>query len=517
MRDAILFLLAPILVAPILVAPILLLAGCDFAPRYLAPEVATPTQYKAAPPPGPSGALAERWWLELHSSELNRLEARIETDNPNYAEALARYDRAKAVVDLNESAFYPQVSSNPELSFNKQSQHRPLRSANQPTYYGSNQLFAQLSWELDLWGRVRDQVAAAKAGAQSNDDLLAAVRVSLHASLARTYIALRGADAQLALLTRTIKIYQDALKLTQERLKQNIAPPIDVERAKVQLASAQALAADTAQGRAVLENAIASFIGENASLFRIRPEGKQPPFPRPPRVAPAVLLLRRPDVAANERLLFAANESIGVAKADFLPRFFLLLSGGTQSTNLDLLNFHNSLWSYGPNVVAPVFDGGQRQANLDIARENFKIAAAAYKASVFAAYQEVEDASASIKLLGNELKSLSTAATAAGRALDMSLALYKDGAASSLDLVTSQTAALQAQLAELTVQTRLLGQYVDLVIALGGGWNGQAPPPEPTPPEQRDIAVLGWKGRDPGVDPGEKTFADTVASWASGK
>jgi outer membrane protein TolC len=225
------------------------------------------------------------------------------------------------------------------------------------------------------------------------------------------------------------------------------------------------------------------------------------------------LLLRRPDVAANERLLFAANQSIGVAKADFLPRFFLLLSGGTQSTNLDLLNFHNSLWSYGPNVVAPVFDGGQRQASLDISRDNFKVAAAAYKASVFAAYQEVEDASASIKLLGDELKSLTTAATAAGRALDMSLALYKDGAASSLDLVTSQTAALQAQQAELTVQTRLLGQYVDLVIALGGGWNGQAPPPEPKPPEQRNVAVLGWQGRDPGADPGEKTFAETVESW----
>ena len=157
----------------------------------------TPAQYKTAPPPrrGPS-SLAENWWRELHSPALDRLETRIETDNPDYAAALARYERAKAMLDLNASAFYPRSGSDQELSFNKQSQHRPLRSANQPTYYGANQLLGQVSWEVDIWGRVRDQVDAAKAGAQANQDLFAATRISLHAGLARTYIALRGADAQ---------------------------------------------------------------------------------------------------------------------------------------------------------------------------------------------------------------------------------------------------------------------------------------------------------------------------------
>jgi len=488
-----------VLAALALGAPLLALGGCDFAPGFQAPAVTTPAQYKTAPPPGGPSSLSESWWRELHSPALDRLETRIETDNPDYAAALARYERAKAILDLNASAFYPQVGSDQELSFNKQSQHRPLRSANQPTYYGANQLLGQVSWEADIWGRVRDQVKAAQAGAQANQDLFAATRISLHAGLARTYIALRGADAQFALLTRTIKIYQDALHLTQERLKENIAPPIDVERAKVQLASAQAAASDIAQGRAVAENAIAALVGQTASLFTIPPESKQPAFPRPPRVAPAVLLLRRPDVAASERLLFAANQEIGVAKADFLPRFFILLSGGTQSTNLDLLNFHNSLWSYGPNVTAPIFDGGQRQANLDIARDNFKAAAAAYKGSVFAAYREVEDATASIRLLGAELKSLTTASQAAQRALDMSMSLYKDGAVSSLDLITAQTAALQAQQTQLAVQTRLLEQYADLALALGGGWSGQPPPPEPS--EQRNIAVLGWQGSDPRQTP----------------
>ncbi len=471
------------------------LAGCDFAPNYMAPQAAVPVHYKTAPPPGAAAPAAENWWKGFESGELDRLESRVEADNPDYAAALARYERAKAVLDLAQSAFYPTVTGQPELSFNKQSQHRPLRSANQPTYYGGNQLLGALSWEVDLWGRIRDQVAAAKAGAQANDDLLASVRLSLHAALARTYIALRGADAQAALLARTTKVYQDALKLTQERLNQNIAPPIDVERAKVQLASTQAASADIAQGRAVLENALAVLAGQTASFFKIATATKQPATPRPPRAAPASLLLRRPDVAANERLLFAASERIGAAKADFLPRFYILISGGTQSTNLDLLNFHNSLWSYGPSINAPVFDGGQRQAQLDIARDDFKVAAAQYKSSVLSAYQEVEDALASIKLLSQEHKSLAVASEAAQRALDMSMALYKDGAVSSLDVVTAQSAALNAQSAEIAVQTRLLEQYVDLMLALGGGWNGQAPRPEPK--QFPNIAVLGPQGQDP--------------------
>jgi NodT family efflux transporter outer membrane factor (OMF) lipoprotein len=330
------------------------------------------------------------------------------------------------VLDLSQSALYPNLLANPGLSDNKQSSTRPLRSNGQPNYYGSNQVLGQLTWEIDIWGRIRDQIAAAKAGAQANDDFYAATRLALQASLARTYIALRGADAQAALLARTIVIYKQALNLTQERLNQNIAPPIDVERAKVQLANAQAAAADIAQGRAVLENALAALVGAPASLFRIPPAALQPATPRRPRGAPSELLLRRPDVAAAERLIFAANESIGAAKADFFPRVYLLLSGGTQSTGLDLVNLHNSLWSLGSSVTAPIFDGGQRQASLDIARANYTIQAEEYKATVFAAFQEVEDALASIKLLGQEHASLAVSSQAAQRTLDMSMSLYKD-------------------------------------------------------------------------------------------
>ncbi|MCI4679390.1 efflux transporter outer membrane subunit [Rhodoblastus acidophilus] len=476
-------------------AGVFALAGCDLAPPYARPKFAAPQKFKDSAPPGRRAALTEDWWRTFRNHELDRLEALIELDNPDYAAALARYQRAKAFLDLANSAFFPTVIGMPELSYNKQSQHRPLRSLDQPNYFGANQLFGQLSWEIDLWGRVHDLVTAAKVGAQANDDLLAAARLSLHASLARTYIALRGADAQAALLARTIKVYQSALDLTQERLNENIAPPIDVERAKVQLANAKAAAAEIAQGRAVLENALAAIAGQNASLFKIPPSAVQPATPRPPRAAPASLLLRRPDVAARERLLYATSERIGAAKADFLPRFYILLSGGTQSTNLDLLNFHNSLWSYGPALSAPIFDGGERQAALDAARADFSAAAADYKGSVLAAYQEVENALASIKWLGIESASLSTAAKAAQRALDMSMSLYKDGAASSLDVVTSQSAALQAERADLAAKTRLLEQYVELMLALGGGWSGQAPPPQP--PQVPNIAVLGWRGQDP--------------------
>ena len=342
---------------------------------------------------------------------------------------------------------------------------------------------------------MRDLVASAKAGAQANDDLLAATRLALHATWRATYIALRGADAQAALLARTIRLYQSALNLTTKRLKDNIAPPIDVERAKVQLANAKATAAQIAEGRVVLENTLATLSGQNASLFRIAPSAAQPATPRLPRTAPASLLLRRPDVAAKERLLYAASEQIGAAKADFFPRFYILMGGGTQSTNLDLLNLHNSLWNYGPALTMPIFDGGQRQATLDAARAQFSEAAAEYKGSVLDAYQEVEDALSSIKWLRIESAALSTAAHAAQRALDMSMSLYEDGAASSLDVVTQQSAALDAERADIAARTQLLEQHVELMLAFGGGWTGQAPPAEA--PFPLPVALLGPQGEDP--------------------
>jgi outer membrane protein, multidrug efflux system len=476
------------------------LAGCELAPNYAPPEIAVPTRFKTAPPKDAAGRLGDNWWRAFHSAELDRLEARIEEDNPGFAAALARYDRAKAILDLTASSAYPNLVGQPSLSENKQSATRPLRSNAQPTYYGGNQLFGQVAWELDLWGRIHDNIAAAQAGAQANDDQLEATRQALHASLTRTYIALRGADAQAALLARTIVIYKSALNLTQERLSGKIAPPIDVERAKVQLANAQAAAAEIAQNRAVLEDALAALVGQTASAFRIPPSGAQPAVPRAPRAAPSDLLLRRPDVAAAERLILVANERIGAAKADFFPRFMLLLSGGTQSTSLNLLDLHNSLYSVGPALNAPIFDGGQRQATLDAARADFKAAAADYRTTVFAAFQEVEDALASIRLLGQEHVALAVSSQAAQRALDMSLSLYKDGAASSLDLVTAQSAALDAQRAELIVQTRLLQQYVALMLALGGGWSGQAPPTPPT--STPGIALLGPQGQDPNPNSG---------------
>ncbi len=483
----------------VLGASLIAFAGCDFAPPYAGPEIAVPEKFKDSAPLGPKVTLTEDWWRDFHDGELDRLETLIETDNPDYAAALAQYERAKALLDLANSGFFPTVIGLPDVSYNKQSQNRPLRSADQPTYYGSNQLFGQFAWEVDIWGRVKDVVAASKAGAQANDDLLAATRLSLHATMARTYIALRGIDAQAALLVRTIKLYQLALDLTEQRLKDNIAPPIDVERAKVQLANAKALAAQIAQSRAVLENALAALGGRTASLFRIPVSSAQPATPRLPRMAPASLLVRRPDVAAKERLLNVANEQIGAAKADFLPRFYILMGGGTQSTNLDLLNFQNSLWNYGPALSMPIFDGGLRQANLDAARAQFSTAAAEYKGSIITAYQEVENALASIKWLRIQSAALSDAAKAAERALDMAMSLYKDGAASSLDVVTAQSAALDAQRADLVAKSNVLEQYVELMLALGGGWSGQAPAPEaPFPPP---VALLGPQGQDPGAQP----------------
>jgi NodT family efflux transporter outer membrane factor (OMF) lipoprotein len=473
------------------------LAGCDLVPAYEPLSPAVPALFKS-PQPAPGGRLGDDWPRAFGSAELDRLMARFDAENPTLAAAEARFKRAQATLDLANSAFSPQVSLQPSLSDNKQSNDRPLRSKSQPNYYGANQILGQLTWELDLWGRVQNNVNAAQAGAEASRDQFDAIRTALRASLARAYIALRGADAQTALLARTIVVYRAALALTQQRLSGHIAPPIDVERAKVQLANAQAAAAETAQARAVLENAVATLSGQPASEFRLAARPEKLSLPRLPRSAPSELLQRRPDVAAAERLLFAANQRIGAAKADFFPRFSLLLSGGTQDTGLNLTNLHNSLWSVGPSMIVPIFDGGAKQAVLEAARADFSAAAADYRASVLTAFEEVEDALASIRLLGQERAALAVAATAARRAEDMTTNLYKDGAASSLDLVTAQSAALDAQRAQIAVETRLLQQYVALSAALGGGWSGPAPAPKPA--EAPALALLGPKGQDPALD-----------------
>ncbi len=448
------------------------LEGCEFAPDYLAPNVAMPSQFSDATG-GDRGALGlgGSWWLSFRDPTLDRLEGDVETSNPNLAAALAAYQAARARSDAATSGLFPEIDFNGGLSADKQSDNRPLRSKSQPTYYGANQVYGGIaSYEIDIWGRVADIVKAAKFNAQAAEDALADARLELHAELARDYVDLRGLDAQAKLLSDTIKVYQSALTLTQERLNAKIAPPIDAQRAKTQLEAVKAQASDLALRRTGLVDAIATLAGQAAAGYRVATAPAPMVFPRRPRAVPGDVLRRRPDVAIAERNAAATSALIGAARANMYPKFTLALLGGTQDTALRLLDPGNTFYTIGPSMSVPLFDFGLREAEVKQAEAQAKIAAEQYRATVLRAIREVQDYLSALRWLADEAAQTEAAATAASKALGMSMALYRDGAASYLDVVTAQDAALGAQRAAIAVHTRQVEAYVGLMLALGGGW-----------------------------------------------
>jgi NodT family efflux transporter outer membrane factor (OMF) lipoprotein len=451
-------------------------AGCNLAPTYTPPHVAIPAHFKeggsdvwrpAAPsddkPRGP-------WWTVFDDPLLDELEPQVDTANETLAAALANYEEARTQVQAAEAGLYPTLDQDTSLSGNRQSNNRPLRSPSQPTYYGNNSLYVQSVYEVDLWGRVRNTISANAAEAQAQAALLENVRLSLHAQVASQYVALRGLDRELALLRDTIKAYQAALTLTQNRLAGKIASPIDVSRAQSQLEAARALYADTQGRRATFEHAIATLVGKPASAFSIPSQPVIIHVPHGPARAPSTLLERRPDIANAEREVAAANEGIGVAKAAFYPRVFINLQAGTNDTGLHLLDLNNAFFSLGPSVDLPIFDGGRRAADFEAARARLDQKAAVYRATFLRAVQEVEDALAQEHYFLLEGRRLEAAVAAQKKVLDLSLTLYRDGATSYLDVVTAQTALLDEQRASLAVVSRRLNAAVALFVALGGGW-----------------------------------------------
>jgi NodT family efflux transporter outer membrane factor (OMF) lipoprotein len=456
------------------------LAACDLAPKYRPPAIVIPASFKEAGPWKQAHPSDDQprgpWWEEYGDRTLDGLEAQVDGANPDLQSAAASYDEARAFAAAAEAGLLPTLSAGGSLSGNKQSAHRPLRSKNQPTFFGANTVGLQAGYEVDLWGGVRDAVASGKARAQASAATLESVRLILHAELASDYVALRGFDAQARLLADTVVAYKRALELTQNRAAGDIASGLDVSRAETQLDTAKADVSDVAARRAGVEHAIARLIGQPASTFSLAPDLSPVALPEVPAGVPSQLLLRRPDVAAAERRAAAANESIGVAEAAFYPTFTIGLGGGIQDTGLNLVSLPNSFWSIGPAVSLPIFNGGLLKAELASAKAQFDIAAADYKATVLDAIQEVEDNLADLRWLAQEAKDEDAAVAAAQKTLDLSMNLYRDGAVSYLEVVTAQAAALDAQRQALDLRTRRLTASVGLVRALGGGWSSASLP-----------------------------------------
>jgi NodT family efflux transporter outer membrane factor (OMF) lipoprotein len=461
------------------------LAGCDLAPAYTPPTVTVPNAFKeeviARPgkqptigpwqPAQPSDASPRgSWWQAYRDPELDRLEAQVDLANQTLAATVAVYDQARAFAQEAEAGLYPTVGVGGTVTTNKQSSLRPLRSKDQPSYYGANTIDAQANYELDVWGRVRDFVAAGKASAQAGAADMEAVRLSLHAELANDYVTLRGLDEQIGLLKRTVTAYGQALTLVQNRFRGDIASGVDVAQAETQLDSAKTQISDVMSRRQLLEHAIATLIGQPAPVFSLPMSVVKIPQPNVPAGLPSALLQRRPDVASAERQVASANELVGVARAAFYPSFSLNLTGGLQSTGLNLFSLPLSFWSLGPSVSLPVFEGGLRHAELAGAKAAFESAAARYRATVLNAFQDVEDNLALLRWLQQAARDEDAAVAAAQRSVSMALTLYRDGAENYLQVITAQTAALQAEQTALDLRTRRLQASIGLIRATGGGW-----------------------------------------------
>ncbi len=458
-----------------------LLGACSLAPRYQAPTPPDVVAYKelgnwvpAAPAPAQS---SQAWWSAFGDPGLSTLERSLDASNPDLHAAVARFQQAQAIARRAHSDLFPTVGAGASAARALGSANAPLSSllGGHTSPYNDFVATVDLSWEIDLFGRLRNSAAAAGAQAQASADDAAAVRLSLQAELASDYFSLRGADTTERLLIDAIGDYDRAFELTRNRYQQGAAAATDVEQADTQRQNARAQLAATQLQRAQLEHAIAVLLGELPSSFSLA-SGSLAGAPPPIAVGlPSTLLQRRPDVAGAERRMAAANAQIGVARAAWFPVFSLAGAAGYESVVAgSWLSAPSRLWSIGPSVQVPLLDAGARSALNRQARAAYEEAADDYRKVTLTAYQEVEDNLAGLHYLADQLHADQAAAVSAQSAAYHADQRYDTGVADYVEVTTTHTAALQAQRDSIDAQVAQLNAAVALVRATGGGWSGDA-------------------------------------------
>jgi NodT family efflux transporter outer membrane factor (OMF) lipoprotein len=452
----------------------LALAGCAVGPRYARPKVTVPSAYKERGLPTPSSTqkLPDKWWEMFGDPQLSSLEAQIQVANQNLKQAEAQFQQARAVVRYYRSGLFPAVSVGPSATREHTSYNRPPLAGLQGKTYTDLLMQGDLSYEVDAWGRVRRTVESARETAQASAADLATVNLSLESELAIDYFHLRNADAEDKLLKSTVADYEKTLQLTENRYHGGLASDLDVQQAQSQLEATEAQEIDVGVARAQYEHAIAVLIGKPPSVFSIpfSPLSAQPPGV--PVGLPSQLLEQRPDIAGAERLVAAANAQIGVAKAAYFPQLLLSASGGSESGNIaTLLQGPSGVWAFGAGALETVFEGGQRHAVSAEARAAYDETVAGYRQTVLTAFQDVEDNLAALRILEHETSRQDAAVQAAERSVVLSLNEYKGGLVDYLQVLTAQTAALADQLTAVNILGRRTVATVQLIEAVGGGWD----------------------------------------------
>ena len=468
-----------------LLAFVVLVAGCAVGPNYHTPTVDTPPAYKEAAdwkPAQPNDQnLGGDWWTVFKDPELDKLELQVNVSNQNLIAAEAQYQQSRAALRYNRADYYPTVTAGLSGTRERVSSRRPPRtSIFDGITYNDFVLPVEVSYEADVWGRVRRTVESYREQAQASAADLATVNLSMHADLAVDYFEARSLDAEEQLLTSTVKQYEDALELTESRFVGGLSSEVEVQQAKTQLDTTRAQAIDVGVLRAQYEHAVAILIGKPPSELTLPPLPLTAPPPAIPVSMPSELLERRPDIAAAERRVGAANAQIGVAKSAYYPTIGLTAGGGFESASITtLLNGPSGLWSFGASALGTVFDVGRRRALTDQARAAYDVQVAAYRESVLTGFQQVEDNLAALRILENEAKVQDEAVKAAQTSLDLSNTRYTGGVTSYLEVTIAQSAALQDEVTAVNILGRRMANTVLLIQALGGGWDRSSLPARP--------------------------------------
>jgi NodT family efflux transporter outer membrane factor (OMF) lipoprotein len=453
-----------------------LFAGCTVGPKYKVPDVPLTPAYKEtdgwkAAHPGDQ-ALRGPWWEIFGDPQLNALEEQVPGGNQNLKGLEARFREARAAIRFNRAAQFPTISTTPSIASIRDSANTPYLPAGAARPTGDLVLPFDVSYELDFWGRVRRTVASAREFAQASAADLETAKLSLQAELAFDYFELRSADEQKQILDNTVESYSAALRLTQNRYEGGAAPKSDVAQAETQLETAQVQDTDIGVQRSQYEHAISILIGKPPAAFSLQAAASSLQPPDIPVGVPADLLERRPDIASAERRVAAASEQIGIARAAFFPTVMLSAVAGLEGTSFaNWLNWPSRLWAVGPSAVETLFDAGRRRATSEAAMAGFDAAAADYRQSALAAFQQVEDNLAALRILEAEAGQQHRAVVSARESLQLFTNRYKGGVDTYLQVVTSQTAALANERNETDIQRRRMDATVLLIKALGGGWN----------------------------------------------
>jgi NodT family efflux transporter outer membrane factor (OMF) lipoprotein len=464
----------------------LFLSGCMVGPKYVKPTAPTAPEFKEQPPESfkendawklaqPSDQeLRGNWWEIFGDPQLNALAEEVTRSNQDLKVAEAHFRQARAIIRFNRSQEFPTIFTSPSITSVRESANQPYfppSQANNGT--GSFTLPFDLSYEVDLWGRVRRTVSASREEAQASAADLQTANLSLHAELAVDYFELRSADVQKQTLDYTVKAYTDALQLTQNRFDGGAAPKSDVAQAQTQLDGARVQDTDITVMRAQYEHAIATLIGKPPAEFNITPEPQIAlHLPAIPVGVPASLLERRSDIAARERRVAEANDQIGIARAAFFPSLVLGASGGFAGTSItNWFNWPSRMWAVGPQMAQTMFDAGRRRAVSEGAIANYDGTVASYRQTTLTAFQEVEDNLAALRILENEAQQQREATTSAQESLQLFTNRYVGGVDNYLQVITAQTVLLTNRRNDIDIERRRMDASVLLVKAIGGGWD----------------------------------------------